>query len=70
MLLKVIEKCMLDDEKMGLRVYHYESNKNNLNDAKIDLLQNFDSDYIIYSDDDFEGDCLDSEILEITILSK
>lgn len=70
MLLKVIEKCMLDDEKMGLRVYHYKSNKNNLNDAKLDLLKNFDSDNIIYSDDDFEEDCLDSEILEITMLNE
>lgn len=65
MILEVTEKCMLEDGKTGIRVYHYEANKSNFNDAKLDMLQNFDTDNIIYNDDNFEGECLDSEVIDI-----
>lgn len=68
-ILKIIELCEVLDEKTteettGLRTIAYEISKSkSLVDAIIDYEDNFDSDRVIESFDDFEGECLDSTIV-------
>lgn len=72
MILRVTEKCLTtnenDEEYYGLRCYDYETNKNNEKESILDLFQSFDTDNIIDSNDDFEGECLNSTIINIEIV--
>lgn len=64
MTIKVTELCLVEsenfDETTGLRTVVYNSPKDTLLEAFSDYNENFDSDNIISSDDDFEGGCLDT----------
>lgn len=76
LILKITEKCLTLDENekecFGLRRYLYQSDKKAIDDAIVDFVKNFELDNIIdnSSDDDFAGECLDSEILKIEVLSE
>ncbi|OSA95747.1 UNVERIFIED_ORG: hypothetical protein B2H93_04815 [Clostridium botulinum] len=70
MKIEIIEKCEIDsDEKIGIRIVIYKSAKNNLKDALEDYEKKFDSDNICNSYDEFDGECLDSEVVGISILA-
>lgn len=63
MVLKIIERCLIDDgtlKKYGVRVVLYETPFNEIYEAMDDYLNNFNSDKIISSGDEFEEECLDS----------
>ena len=72
MLIKVTEKCLLDDkiENYGIRTYVYETTTNNFDDAVKEIEENFDCDNIIEntSNDNFEGECLDSEVIKYEVV--
>lgn len=54
----VKELCLIDGGT-GIRVVIYKSDKKNLFEAFKDYHNNFDSDFILQSEDYFDGDCLD-----------
>lgn len=63
MVLEVFEKCDTE-EGTGVRCVHYNTKEKGLLEALMDYNKNFDSDNILFSDDDFEGECLDSVVVE------
>ena len=68
MLIKVIEKCLVLDDKVenyDIRTYVYETTAHNFDDAVKEIEENFDCNNIIEntSNDNFEGECLDSEVI-------
>lgn len=76
LILKITEKCLTlnehEEECFGLRHYLYQTNKNMVNESIVDFIKNFDSDNILdgSNQDEFDGECLDSEILKIEVLSE
>lgn len=72
--IKVIEKCDVDgserNENEGLRIVYYNSPKDTLLQALEDYENNFDSDNIYETYDEFDGECQDSEVIEISIISE
>ena len=74
MIIKVTERCLVENEDgkegYGLRTYYYESDMKTLEEARIDCEENFDSDRILpcTSNDDFEGCCLDSDVINVEIV--
>lgn len=73
MLLSIIEKCLTidlntDKEFYGKRIYLYESESDNSEEAMLEVLTDFKVENIIECEDDFEGDCLTGYIVEIRIL--
>lgn len=71
MIIKVIELCEVepyeDGKVEGLRTIIYESSKETLLEAHIDFEENFDSDNIIKSEDNFDGECLNSKVIGVSI---
>lgn len=55
-------------DKVGIRTYIYESEGNDLKTAFNNMDDNFDSDKIIKSDDDFEEGCLDSIVIKVELV--
>ena len=74
MIIKVTENCLTQDENekefYALRVYEYETNKNTFKEAVIDLETNWNSDNVLSSEDEFEGDCLDSSVIKVEIIEQ
>lgn len=71
MLIKVVEMCEVtpyeDGIKKGKRTFIYESDKESLEEAIIDITESFDSDNIVWSNDEFDGECNSSEALSYEI---
>ena len=85
MILKITEKCLVGEEKeyndrnfigyeyeeyYANRYYDYEVDTDNVSQAILEFLNNFDVDNIVQhtSHDDFDGECLSSEIFNIEVL--
>ena len=66
----IVESCLVEGEKKRrLRKYCYKSKENNLFKAIMDLENNFDESSIVWSNDDFDGECLDSKVIKYKALS-
>ncbi|WP_346961324.1 hypothetical protein [Clostridium sp.] len=77
MIIKVTEKCWIESQevdkqtpydKIGIRTYTYESDGDDLKTAFNNMEDNFDSDKVIRSDDDFEEGCLDSIVIKVELV--
>lgn len=55
----VTERCKLEDGEVGIRIYCYSAK------CADDIMNDFDIDNVYFCNDNFEGDCLDSEIISI-----
>ncbi len=68
MVIKVVELCEVepyqDGKTSGIRTYTYDSPKENLSDAIKDIEKDFDCDRILWSEDDYDGSTLSSEVIE------
>lgn len=65
MIIKVTELCEHDNGE-GIRVVYYEvEDANTLSKALQEYEENFNSNNIISSNDDFEEECNDSEIINV-----
>ena len=81
LILKITERCEVsyinedtynyDKEKeyISLRNYLYESHKDNFEEAVVDFINNFDSNNIYNCHDEFDGECLNSEVIKIEMVS-
>lgn len=69
MVIEIVENCLTNnkygDKVHSLRSYTYESEKENFIEAIMDHENNFDIDRIITCNDDFPGECISSEIVQI-----
>ena len=74
MLIKVTEKCFVLNDKgesfHGARTYVYESTASDFNKVVKEIEENFDCNNIIEntSNDNFEGECLDSEVIKCEVV--
>lgn len=67
MVIEVLEKCEHEGGE-GLRLVRYKSDcSKTLIEAFIDYEDNFDSHNIIFSDDEFEGECQSSEVISVKL---
>lgn len=70
---KVTERCLVKDENgsecYALRHYVYMTKQNNLSDAIREIENNFNCDNILTDSchDEFNGECLDSEVVKYEI---
>lgn len=75
-ILRITERCLVSDENekecFGLRHYLYLSDTSDTDESIVDFIKNFDTDNIIAnsSNDEFDGECLGSEIIKIEVLSE
>lgn len=76
LVVKVTEKCLTTDnngkECYSLRYYKYQTTKHNFLDAINEIENNFDCDNILAntSNDEFEGECLDSTVIKYELVEE
>ena len=71
MIIRITEKCEVEELQEGennIREIEYYSECETLEDGLADYVENFDIENIESSDDGFEGECLDSEIIKCEIM--
>ena len=70
MVIRIIEKCTVeshgDGKTEGLRVIMYRAQASSLPEALNEFTHNFDFNLVIETDDNFDGECVDSKTISVT----